>query len=214
MKKSLAILLSSALFTGLVLVQSPSLSAASSKSKAKDAKSTASSTAAPAAAAGAPSASDIAAAKSKGLVWFNTNSKVYHYSSDKVYGNSKNGKFMTEADAKAAGGKAAGGSAAPASTPAPAPAPAKAAAPAPAPAAAPAAAPVAKTTTAKAEKAPPPPPPNAGDIAAAKAKGLVWLNLNTKVYHNSGDKEYGTTKNGKFVTEADAKAAGAKLASK
>jgi hypothetical protein len=40
----------------------------------------------------------------------------------------------------------------------------------------------------------------------------VWLNLNTKVYHNSGDKEYGTTKNGKFVTEADAKAAGAKLA--
>lgn len=56
------------------------------------------------------------------------------------------------------------------------------------------------------------PPPSDSDIAAAKAKGLVWLNLNTKVYHGSGDKEYGKTKNGKFVTEADAKAAGAKQA--
>jgi len=54
--------------------------------------------------------------------------------------------------------------------------------------------------------------PNAGDIASAKAKGLVWLNLNTKVYHGSADKEYGTTKNGKFMTEADAKAAGARAA--
>jgi hypothetical protein len=74
---------------------------------------------------------------------------------------------------------------------------------------APAAAPAAKTA---AKTAAPAPPPNAGDIAGAKAKGLVWLNLNTKVYHGSGDKEYGTTKNGKFVTEADAKAAGARAA--
>jgi len=41
---------------------------------------------------------------------------------------------------------------------------------------------------------------------------MVWANLNTKVYHSSADKEYGTTKNGKFMTEADAKAAGFKLA--
>jgi hypothetical protein len=41
---------------------------------------------------------------------------------------------------------------------------------------------------------------------------MVWVNLNTKVYHGSGDKEYGTTKNGKFMSEADAKAAGYKLA--
>jgi hypothetical protein len=59
-----------------------------------------------------------------------------------------------------------------------------------------------------------PTPVNSSDIASAKSKGLVWVNLNTKVYHGSGDKEYGTTKNGKFMTEADAKAAGARAAAK
>jgi len=72
----------------------------------------------------------------------------------------------------------------------------------------------AKSAPAKtpAAKTPAAPPPNAGDIAAAKSSGKVWLNMNTKVYHKSSDKEYGTTKNGKFVTEAEAQAAGAKLA--
>ena len=78
----------------------------------------------------------------------------------------------------------------------------------------PAAAPAAPTTTAKTAtaKSAPAAAPNAGDIASARAKGLVWANLNTKVYHPSNDKEYGTTKNGKFMTEADAKAAGFKQA--
>jgi hypothetical protein len=70
-------------------------------------------------------------------------------------------------------------------------------------------APAAKTA---ATKAPATPPPSAADIASAKAKGLVWVNLNTKVYHAAGDKEYGATKNGKFMTVADAKAAGARVA--
>jgi uncharacterized iron-regulated membrane protein len=69
--------------------------------------------------------------------------------------------------------------------------------------------PAAKTA---AQKAPATPPPSAADIAAAKAKGLVWANKNTKVYHKSGDKEYGTTKSGAFMTEAAATAAGYKLA--
>ncbi len=72
----------------------------------------------------------------------------------------------------------------------------------------------AKTTTPapKAAKTPPAPAPSAADIASAKAKGLVWANLNTKVYHFSSDSTYGTTKNGKFMTEADAKAAGYRAA--
>ena len=74
---------------------------------------------------------------------------------------------------------------------------------------APAAAKDAKKTTAA--KAAPTAAPTAAEIADAKAKGLVWANLNTKVYHKEG-KYYGTTKNGKFMTEADAQKAGFKAA--
>ena len=45
------------------------------------------------------------------------------------------------------------------------------------------------------------------DIAAAKAAGKVWVNLETGVYHKSG-RWYGRTKNGRFMTEAEAKKAG------
>ncbi len=54
----------------------------------------------------APSAQDIADAKSKGMVWVNTSTKVYH-KDGQFYGKTKHGKFMTEADAQKAGFKAA-----------------------------------------------------------------------------------------------------------
>jgi hypothetical protein len=42
----------------------------------------------------------------------------------------------------------------------------------------------------------------------APAKGMVWVNTATKVYHYEGDQWYGKTKEGKFMTEQDAIKAG------
>ena len=55
--------------------------------------------------------------------------------------------------------------------------------------------------------------PSSSDIAAAKASGKVWVNTESGVYHKSG-RWYGKTKQGKFMTEAEAKAAGYKAAAK
>lgn len=49
--------------------------------------------------------------------------------------------------------------------------------------------------------------PGAAEIAEAKSKGQVWVNLNTKVFHRDGE-FYGKTKSGKFMAEADAVKAG------
>jgi hypothetical protein len=49
--------------------------------------------------------------------------------------------------------------------------------------------------------------PTDPEIASAKAQGKVWVNLDTKIYHRGG-RWYGKTKNGKFMTEDEAKAAG------
>jgi len=43
--------------------------------------------------------------------------------------------------------------------------------------------------------------------------GLVWVNTETHVYHREGSRFYGTTKKGKYMTEADAIKEGNKAAS-
>lgn len=63
-------------------------------------------------------------------------------------------------------------------------------------ASAPVAAPAAKTINAPTGAQQPP------------VKGMVWVNLSTKVFHREGDRYYGNTKDGKFMTEADAVKAG------
>ncbi len=50
--------------------------------------------------------------------------------------------------------------------------------------------------------------PAVSNAPAPPAAGMVWVNLETKVYHKPGDRWYGKTKNGKYMTEADAIKAG------
>ncbi len=95
--------------------------------------------------------------------------------------------------------------AAPAAAPAPAPVAAPAPAPAPAPTYQPK--PVPAQTMAR--------PTGAGQFSSeAEAKArcpadtVVWVNTKSHIYHYAGTRSYGTTKQGAYMCEADANAAG------
>jgi Helix-hairpin-helix motif len=63
-------------------------------------------------------------------------------------------------------------------------------------------------------QAPSPSTPGTAARSAAPAPGMVWVNTRTKVYHREGDPYYGKTKQGKYMTEQDAIAAGYRAAKK
>ena len=93
-----------------------------------------------------------------------------------------------------------------------------AAADAPAPANAPASSSAAPAASAPAPAASAPPAaatPAAKSVPQAQpspGSGMVWVNLDSGVYHKEGTRYYGKTKNGKYMPEADALKAGYRAA--
>lgn len=65
----------------------------------------------------------------------------------------------------------------------------------------------------KVAKAAATPAASSPEIAAAQSNGKVWVNLDSGIYHKGG-RWYGKTKSGKFMSEAEARAAGYKESQK
>src|SRR5262249_11495585 len=56
--------------------------------------------------------------------------------------------------------------------------------------------------------APAPAPRETATLPVVRGPGMVWVNTETKVYHQDGDGFYGKTKHGKYMPESEAIKAG------
>lgn len=68
----------------------------------------------------------------------------------------------------------------------------------------PATPPSAQAPAATPKAAPPKTKPEQVEARTPPTAGMVWVNTKSKVFHREGDRWYGKTKEGKFMTEADA----------
>ncbi len=135
-------------------------------------------------------------------------------------------EFMAECRSQPAGSSTTTAAPPPATPPPAAPARPSTAAPAAPP---PTGAPARQPSTAAAPTTTPPPAttrspttpaPTAADQFSTEAQAkarcpgdtVVWVNLDSKVYHFAGTRNYGTTKSGAYMCERDATAAGSRAA--
>ena len=93
----------------------------------------------------------------------------------------------------------------------PAPAPARPSAPSSASSNAPAPAPASRGSDAPAAQRGAPSSSPSSEYQAPPSSGMVWVNLDSKIFHREGDRWYGRTKHGKYMSEADALNAGYRL---
>ena len=111
-------------------------------------------------------------------VWVNTNSGVYHCPGTRWYGATRNGTFMTEAQAQQRGYRPAYGNVCE---------------------------PVGTATTSRQREAA---VPNSETRGAGNPGVKVWVNTSSGVYHCQGTRWYGNTKQGEFMTQKKAQEAG------
>jgi len=122
-------------------------------------------------------------------------------------------KSKSKSRSKSADTAASATPAATAAAPTPAPKSAPASTSTPAAATSPAPSPASAVAPAS-KPAPAPKPATQQQTPAARSAGTVWVNTDSGVYHKPGTRWYGKTKQGKYMTEADAQKAGYRAAEK
>lgn len=130
---------------------------------------------------GEPTRAQTAGSVAARSVWVNTSSKVYHCPGARYFGKTARGEYMAEVEAVKRGHRPAGGKTCGGATTR--------------------AAPAVEVGTSGASALQTPTQPTVTDTR-------VWVNTRSRVYHCPGTRYYGTTKNGVFMSQQEARAKG------